>query len=86
MLIITSSHVWLFEGAENGRWVQDLRQELGKEEQENVERRTAVIPDSGNSTRLSSPGEDMSNYRKREYLDMSGEEPAIKKAKSQYLA
>jgi hypothetical protein len=84
MLTISLSHVWLFDGAENGKWVQDLRRELGKrEEQERIQSRTPLIPDSGASTRFSSPGGDMSNYRKREYLDVNGGEPAMKKVKSE---
>jgi hypothetical protein len=85
MLIIAFSHVWLFDGAENGKWVQDLiRRELGnREERERMEDRTPSIPDSGASTRFSSPGGGMSNYRKREYLDVNSEEPAMKKVKSE---
>jgi 7-keto-8-aminopelargonate synthetase-like enzyme len=77
--------VWLFDGAENGKWVQDLRRELEKREaQEKVERRIpAVIADSGNSTRFPSPDSEMLNLRKRDYLDVSGEEPVMKKVKSE---
>jgi hypothetical protein len=73
--------VWLFDGAENGEW---LRRELERrEEQERMENQTPSIPDSGASTRFSSPGREMSKDRKREYLDVNGEEPAMKKMKSE---
>jgi hypothetical protein len=85
MLTLSPSHVWLFDGAENGKWVQDLRRELEKrEEQGKVEGRiSAVITDSGNSTRFSSPNGEISNFRKREYLDVGDEEPVMKKVKSE---
>lgn len=63
---VGDSHVWLFDGAENGKWVQDLREELTKrEEQEWIE------------------SNDTLNDRKREYLDINREEPAMKKVKSE---
>ena len=73
MLTISLSHVWLFDGAENGKWLQDLRRELGKQEQET----TRV------STCLPSAGGDISNYRKRDYLEVNDGEPAMKKVKSE---
>lgn len=57
--------------------MQDLRQELEKREQK------ALKAGSSATMRYSSPGGDVSKYRKREYLDVHGEEPAMKKVKSE---
>lgn len=67
------SHVWLYDGAEGGRWLQNLRQELTSQLP------TPVSFQSGTSTRLSTfaPGD-----RKRVLRDNVEDEPAIKRVKS----
>ncbi|RDB15806.1 NAD-dependent protein deacetylase hst1 [Hypsizygus marmoreus] len=80
---VGDSHVWLFDGAEGGRWLQELRRELAAAAQI-----PPSVPVSGTSTRFSSPGpgasagETSTVYRKREFLDVNEEERVMKKVRS----
>ncbi|KAF9460565.1 DHS-like NAD/FAD-binding domain-containing protein [Collybia nuda] len=72
-----TSHIWLFDGAEGGKWVEDIREEL--------ERRgrspPLTIVESENDIHYStSPGNTAG--RKREFLDVQGEERVLKRTKS----
>lgn len=80
---VGDSHVWLFDGAEGGKWVEDLRRELARRERERTESQTPATLDSASSTRFSTPIGDALNFRKREYLDPHSEERALKKVRSE---
>jgi len=78
------SHVWLFDGAEGVKWLQELRRELAAQTPPSL---TPLVVDSGRNTRQPSPapapGGEASFYRKREFLDVSGEERALKKLRAE---
>ncbi|KAF8074705.1 SIR2-domain-containing protein [Lyophyllum atratum] len=83
---VGDSHVWLFDGAEGGKWLQELRRELAAQAPPSL---TPLVVDSGRNTRQPSPasapapGGEASSYRKREFLDVSGEERALKKLRAE---
>jgi hypothetical protein len=66
----------MFDGAEGGKWVQELRKEL-----ERQEKLPPPPVDSASSTRYSTP---LGNTpgRKREILDICGDERVLKRTKS----
>ncbi|KAG6826582.1 hypothetical protein H0H93_016373, partial [Arthromyces matolae] len=78
-------HVWLFDGAEGGRWLQELKRDLATNE--TPPSLTPLVVDSGPSTRLPSPlppaAVDSASYKKREFLEVHQEERAAKKARPQ---
>ncbi|KAG6840210.1 hypothetical protein C0991_008183 [Blastosporella zonata] len=78
---VSDSHVWLFDGAEGGRWLEDLKRELAAQ----TPSLTPLTVSSETNTRLPTPsptpGIDSAAYRKRENMDESGEERAAKKAR-----
>ncbi|KAG6916201.1 hypothetical protein DXG01_008083 [Tephrocybe rancida] len=79
---VGDSHVWLFDGAEGGRWLKELKQHLAVE----TPSLTPLNVNSEASTRLPSPmptpGSEEASFKKRENLDVSQEERAAKKARS----
>ncbi|KAF5383542.1 hypothetical protein D9615_003745 [Tricholomella constricta] len=84
---VGDSHVWLFDGAEGGRWLQELRRELAAQSETQAQTPqlslTPLVVDSGRNTPLPSPAEGGSSYRKREFLEVSGEERALKKLRAE---
>ncbi|KAG5351885.1 hypothetical protein C0989_004651 [Termitomyces sp. Mn162] len=79
---VGDSHVWLFEGAEGGRWLEELKRELAAQTTPSL---APLKVDSGPITRLPSPmpaTASDSTSRKREFDDMNGEQRVSKKPKS----
>ncbi|GLB43369.1 putative sir2 family protein [Lyophyllum shimeji] len=76
---VGDSHIWLFDGAEGGRWLQELQRELAAQTPPSL---TPLVVDSGRSTRMPSPASapvpsgEPTAHRKREFFDLSGEERA----------
>ncbi|KAG6861268.1 hypothetical protein C0995_002076 [Termitomyces sp. Mi166 len=78
---VGDSHVWLFDGAEGGRWLEDLKREVAAQTPPSL---TPLVVDSGANTRLPSPSPVAAAdpvYRKREFVDVNGEERMSKKAR-----
>lgn len=79
--VLPCSHVWLFDGAEGGRWLEELKRDLEAPTPPSL---TPLVVDSGANTRLPSPllaTAPDTVYKKREFVDVDEKERSFKKAK-----
>ncbi|KAG5641798.1 hypothetical protein DXG03_004184 [Asterophora parasitica] len=79
---VGDSHVWLFEGAEGGRWLQELQREVAAQTPQLS--LSPLVVDSGRNTPLNAapPAGEGSSFKKREFLEVNEDERVLKKVKA----